>query len=318
MAGMDRPRRLPDFIIGGAMKSGTTSIHHLLGAHPDVFIPDRELFFFDADDVAQHPQLLRRGFVLPDYDAELDSRLDQYSGWFTGATDGQLVGEDTTTYLASEKAPRRIAELLPGVKLIFVLRDPVDRAYSHYWHLVRHGLAFFDFDTTLEHMPGTIVQRGLYQAQLERYFSLVSRDRIHVVLFEEFRASPRGAVEKLRAFLGLSPVAPVSSPGQERYNAATAVRFPRLFRNVNLVHRGALGHSDMGQTPMSPMVAAAAPDRSSRSRRMRSLLFDAEASYPPLDPDARERIGRFYARENSGLAELLGRDPADLWPVACP
>ena len=309
--------RLPDFIIGGAMKSGTTSIHHLLGSHPKVFIPRDELFFFDSDDVVQHPHLLRRGFVLPDYGQELQWRLERYRAWFDGAAADQLVGEDTTTYLASDRAAARIADLLPGAKLVFLLRDPVDRAYSHYWHIVRHGQAFFDFDATLEHMPGTIVQRGLYKRQLDRIFQYFPREQVHVMIFEEFTASPQQALDDLCAFLGLDPVVQVPRAGADRYNAATGVRHPTLYRTLNLAVRGSLGRSAAAQTPTAPPTAppTASPVRRLSRSWLRSMFFDAETSYPSLAADARERLSTFYSRENAGLAELLGRDLEKLWAL---
>ncbi len=300
------------------MKSGTTSIHHHLSAHPGVFIPEPELFFFDSDDVVQHPQLLRRGFALPDYREDLPWRIDRYRAWFEPAAEGQLLGEDTTTYLASERAPARIAELLPEVRLIFVLRDPVDRAYSHYWHLVRHGQAFFDFDATLEHMTGTIVQRGLYKAHLERYFELFPREQVRVVIFEEFRSSPQRVLDDLCAFLGLMPYSRLSPGGGTRHNAGTAIRHPLLYRGANALLGGFFGRSRASQTPAEPASTRGGKRRTEgwvRSRLVHPVVFDANASYPPIDPDARARLARFYDRENAGLGKLLNRDLATLWPV---
>ena len=122
---------LPDLILVGAPKCGTTSLHAMLALHPDVFIPEYEVFFFDVDDVMIHPDFFfhRSGSSFHDYEGEFEEYLAWYRSLFTSAEPGQIIGEDTTTYLCSHYAPTRIAELLPDVKLIALLRDPVDRAY---------------------------------------------------------------------------------------------------------------------------------------------------------------------------------------------
>src|SRR5688572_14326389 len=105
--------RLPDFLIVGAMRSGTTSLHKYLQAHPDVFVASgKEVHFFD--------RRYGRG-------------LDWYRSRFAGVTTERVVGEATPAYMYDENAIARIAHDLPDARLIVVLRNPVDRAYSHYW-----------------------------------------------------------------------------------------------------------------------------------------------------------------------------------------
>src|SRR4029453_15619679 len=112
----------------------------------------------------------------PDYEHHCQDYLGWYSSFFQNAADGQVIGEDSTTYMASSKASRRIARLLPNVKLIFMLRDPVTRAYSHYWHLVKTGPVIYDFESTLRHTPYTILQRGYYKEQIERFMEYFPED----------------------------------------------------------------------------------------------------------------------------------------------
>ncbi len=114
-------RRLPDFIIIGAQKSGTTSLFDYLTMHPEVLknpLNYKELYFFNT-----HYQ---RG-------------MKYYRHYFPLKFRSGLVGEATTTYLHSLEAPARVAQCLPEVKLILTLRDPVDRAISHYYHHVKRG-----------------------------------------------------------------------------------------------------------------------------------------------------------------------------------
>ena len=166
----------PDFIIAGAMKSGTSSLQYILNQHKGVFIPSSEIFFYDIDDIVQHPDFFvqtRNGWSLHSYDKEIDTYLAWYKAFFTKAKKGQLIGEKSSTYLASGKAPFRIVEFLPNVKLLFILRDPVARAYSHYWHDVSAGRAIYSFEKTIEYVPGHILRMSFYKEQIERFKNLI-------------------------------------------------------------------------------------------------------------------------------------------------
>jgi hypothetical protein len=203
---VSRHEGLPDFIIGGAMKAGTSSLHHVLGAHDDIYIAPDELFFFDLDEFQQHPGLflkLQDRWVGHDYRADFDENFDWYVSQFEGAAEGQLLGEDSTSYLSSRKAPRRMRELLPDVKLIFLLRDPVDRLYSHYWYNLLAGWTTEDFRTYLNHIPWKAYEQSCYVAGLKRYYDHFDRQQVHPVIFEEFVESPQKVVDDICQFLEL-------------------------------------------------------------------------------------------------------------------
>ena len=124
-----------DFVIFGAMKSGTSSLHRTLDAHPDVFIPNVEVHYFDIDDIFQHPDFFVHTpgtWHIPRFGPP-DSYRRWYDAFFEEAKAHQLVGEDSTTYLASAEAARRLAVASPSVRIIVMLRDPASRCYSQYW-----------------------------------------------------------------------------------------------------------------------------------------------------------------------------------------
>ena len=219
--------RPPDFVIVGAQRAGTTSLFRYLAAHPDVAVPgEKELHFFDL------------GFARGG---------DWYRQQFP--VDG-VTGEATPYYLFHPHAPRRLAAALPVAKLIVLLRDPVERAVSHYKHEVATGfepLAFeeavareeerllgeaerLEADETyysFAHQHWTYVARGRYAEQLERWFSLVARERVLVLRSEDLYADPAAALAETLAFLGLEPWTPSSF---ERYNATEAMELPTDLR----------------------------------------------------------------------------------------
>ncbi len=298
------------------MKSGTSTLHAALAAHPGLYLPPSEVFFFDFDDLDQNPDSLpvgrARGSDLADWDRNLDAYLRWYKALFAPARPDQLVGEDSTTYLASAVAPTRISGLIPGVRLIFLLRDPVTRAYSHYWHLVRTGRAVFCFEDTLRLAPEQTLRRGFYRQQLTRYFELFSTDQIGVWFFEDLIADPPALVDDVLAYLGLAATAsdlvvPVENPG----GVILSGGFNRLFNAV-------AGHRVNRHGFRVPTVAGET-SRTWRSggRLRRAARRTSQAllrPYPPMADETREVLRRVYCKENAGLSDLLGTDVSTRWP----
>jgi hypothetical protein len=196
--------RLPDFIIGGAPRSGTTWLYCLLDRHPGVFM---------ARPVTPEPK-----FFLVDHLYEKGTAF-YAATWFAGADAGRLAGEKSTDYLESAPAARRIAHDLPGVKLVFILREPVDRAYSNYLWTRMNGLETEDFPTALRledqregelperlkfARPFSYFSRGLYADLLVPYFERFPREQILLLRFEDILSKRAALAERLQRFLGLA------------------------------------------------------------------------------------------------------------------
>ena len=115
----DNKKILPDFIVGGVPKSGTTSLGIYLSRHPDIQIKKEECHFFDEHDV---DDIDRYHYFFDDYENSV-----------------KIIGERTPSYFYDYEVPNRVKKIVPKVKLIFLFRNPVDRAYSDYWHHVRWG-----------------------------------------------------------------------------------------------------------------------------------------------------------------------------------
>jgi hypothetical protein len=196
--------RLPDFIIGGAPRSGTTWLYALLDRHPDVFM---------ARPVAPEPK-----FFLVDHLYERG--LQYYSDtWFSTAGAAQLAGEKSTDYLESGPAAERIARDLPRVQLIFILREPAERAYSNYLWTRTNGLETLDFATALMTederertlpdrlrfaRPYSYFSRGLYADLLARYFDRFPRRQLLVLKFEDIVTRPVDLASRVHRFLGIT------------------------------------------------------------------------------------------------------------------
>ncbi|MGI9176155.1 MAG: sulfotransferase family protein [Rhodothermales bacterium] len=203
-------RYLPTFLLIGAAKAGTTSLYDALGQHPEIYTsPIKEPSFFAF------------GGTRPDYQGPGDAAwldrivrdLDAYQALFRGRTTEKAAGEGSHWYLYSEKAPAYIRRYVPDVRLVAVLRDPADRAYSTYLHLRRTGQETLpSFEEALRQEAGRVakgwgwghyVRRGRYGEQLRRYYDHFRSEQIRVYLYQDLQRDPYGLLRDLYRFLGV-------------------------------------------------------------------------------------------------------------------
>jgi len=209
-------RATPDFIIVGAQKSGTTSLYHYLVNHPCIAPAwTKEIHFFDLH--------YSQGTAW--YQAHFPIRWQKVTGQLF-RNSPVMTGEASPYYLFHPHAPRRIKALAPWTKLIVLLRNPIDRAYSHYYHEVCRGREKLSFDEAIEQEPCRLEQewprvladetyysfahqhysylaRGLYVDQLQRFEMFFPKHQILVLESEAFYAQPAVIVQRVTRFLGL-------------------------------------------------------------------------------------------------------------------
>lgn len=208
-------RVLPDFLIIGGQRCGTTSLFKYLAEHPRVAVPPlgKGAHFFDTN--------FERGENW--YRGHFPVRRLAREG---GPIGRKLTGEGSPYYLFHPLAPQRVADLLPGVKLIAMLRNPVSRAYSHYWHEVARGFESMSFEeavaleperlaeagaristdhgyASFNHQHWSYLSRGLYADQLEAWYAHFPREQLMVISSEQFFAHPDEAYGEILDFLGL-------------------------------------------------------------------------------------------------------------------
>lgn len=297
------------------MKCGTTTLHHLLASHPRVFMAKGELHFFDMDNPLQHGDFGFREangeWVWQDAERDAARMWDWYAQRFAGAGPGLLRGEDSTTYLASPISFRRIVRQREAIKLVVVLRDPVARAWSHYWHLVRTGRATHTFSDTLRFDAHSVLDRGMYFDQLTALFAVVPRERVHVVVFEEFLQERTRVVEGLCAFLGLDPAELPADALGTHSNRATMPRWPGLQLLKNRWFRGLGNRRYLDKLPFRPQGAG--PRITLIDRIHGAINPVSTRPTPAMDEPTRRYLTAFYKTYLHGLDHLLGRPVTALW-----
>lgn len=301
-------------MIVGAMKSGTSTLHHILAQHESVYIPDREIAFFDIDDIRQHHDFFVKApdtWTFHDYDKYFDQYLSWYQSLFEEAQSDQLIGEDSTTYMASRKAPQRIAKLLPGVKLIFLLRDPVSRTYSHYWHLVRTGRAIYDFERMIQYCPCSLLQRSFYRNHVSRYQRFFPDKNLHFVIFEDFISDTQKCITEICNFLNLSSTLDISQI-DTHINPAVVPRSLKVQLFFNRIFRDVVAKRYFGTLPNMPT------NNTHRilkvTRKILNKINLVSDRYPPMKPETKSFLQNLFANENRGLSDLIGKDVVKYWP----
>ncbi len=273
-------RLLPNCVIVGAPKAGTTSLAAYLSAHPAVFMsPAKELRFFDDDS-----RWARGG--------------DWYAMQFRGSHRHVVRGEATPTYLSSSLAAARMAELVPGAKLIALLREPGARAYSEYNFALGYGAEVPSFESIVggcEDLPtegdSPFLWRSRYLPQLQAYSQFLGHGQMLILLFEELRHDPEGTFERVCSFLEVEPLAPG--------NLGTVYNSSRRFRSPAL------------RLFMEGVWTSLPRGLMERLDRLNSVPVE----YPPLSDTLAHRLNELFASENAALARWLDLDLSS-WDMA--
>jgi hypothetical protein len=189
---------MPNFLIIGAMKSGTTALYYYLEQHPEIYMsPVKEPNFFSSQEQENA--------------ADAVTNIGTYQDLFRGGSGKKALGEASHSYLYEPRAAAEIKRYVPEAKLIAILRNPIDRAYSHFLHMVRSGTEpLDDFAQALReeevriHKERTFqdyIGRGLYYQQLKRYFGTFPQEQVRVYLYEDLSGAPISTVQDAFRFL---------------------------------------------------------------------------------------------------------------------
>jgi hypothetical protein len=290
---------MPNFLVIGAAKSGTTALHRYLKQHPQIFTSSpKELRFFPFED---RPPAFSGPGDMEDM-ATTVKTLEDYRAHFTEGADFPARGEASPLYLYYPRAAERIRHHLPDVKLIAILRHPADRAYSQFLMKRRDGRERLSFPEALAAEERRIAdgwshhwhyrQRGFYAAQLRRYFDRFEREQLKIYLYEDYVADPVGLMQDIFRFLNVDDsFVPDMSV---RHNESKLPRSRKL--QVFLTEPLAI----------KELVKTFVPAR--WSRRVGDSLRRQNLTKPPLPAELRRQLTEVYREDIKELQDMLGRD----------
>lgn len=273
---------LPDFLIIGAQKSGTTWLLNMLSQHPDIYVPLREVHYFNRDNK----------YVLG---------TDWYRKHFEDAHDNQVVGEKSPNYTFLQHdslsvVPRRIKETLPNVKLIYILRNPIDRIESAINHhiakqrmspLIAEDKVFEQYEETY----GFIV-RGYYYQFLRAYYEYFPRERVKVYFYEEdVKHNKNEMLVDACKFIGVTSNHNFNHV-ENKYNLKSTQTLPRLLHQYYIQH------------PDNPRILKGISNRIAKAV---SRVFLNDNFRYTLSDEKRHYFQELYYEENEKLFDLIGR-----------
>ncbi|MFY0406678.1 sulfotransferase family protein [Solicola sp. PLA-1-18] len=301
---------LPDFLVVGAPKAGTSALHAALARHPEVHLTSpsapylKEPKYFLCDDA---PPPAYRGPGDAHSSQEWVWRRADYEAMFAAAPPGTLRGESTPFYLWSPTARRRIAEELPHARLVVVVRDPVDRAYSNWMHLWSDGLEpDADFVSAFGREDERVAagwapfwryrDLGLYGRQLRDLYDRVDPDRVLVLRYGDLVDEPDATLDRVARFLGITEgLVGEVPPDNARPFVAPGLRTSVLSRAVRTgAGLGALVPPKIWRTASRPLLSA--------------LHGDGTTPRPRLQPEQRARLVETYDADITLLEQLTDLD----------
>lgn len=286
------PEIWPNFFLVGAAKAGTTSIYEYLSQHPQVFFPRiKEPHFFTQ--VRPSPE--QRFFI------EAIRDRAEYARLFEKACGFPIVGDASPSYLWHPEVPARIRAQVPDARIAIILRDPVERAYSHYLMDYREGVQSLPFyDALIEDMnrpqrgwgvSSLYFELGQYAEQVERYLQTFPSGQIRIAFFDDLRRDVRYVLKELAGFLGIDTAVIEQLDTSKKHNTYAAPRNELMRRIAGSKVSRVLGHL------ITPQAG----------QRVYEKFFLRHNNKPPIDPCARDYLCELYEPEVIKLEQVLGR-----------
>jgi sulfotransferase family protein len=312
-----RPQvRVPDFFIVGHAKSGTTALYEMLRRHPQIYMPENKEPWFLASDMQPRFQ--------PPMAGTPPQTLDEYLALFADAEPGQQAGEASSSYLWSRTAAEEIARVQPDARIIAILREPASFLHSLHLQLLqthvesekslRRAIALEGARRQGKHIPRRSHRPQLlqyselvrYVEQLRRYHALFGRERVLVLIYDDFRRDNEASVRSVLRFLEVNDEHPI-----EVLHANPSVRM-RSQRLDDAVHAVSVGHGRFSRA-----VKATLKTLTSRRLRRDALRVTQRrvvyGSLQPPDEDFMLELRRRLKGEVVALSEYLDRDLVSLW-----
>ena len=253
-------KKIPNFFVVGAPKCGTTSLYHYFSQHPEIYLsPIKEPVFF-AKDIVEWNKRCR--FSNPFFSIErylkkkklvfvhigYITKLEHYLELFREVKDEKAIGEMAVLNLFSKVAANEIFDFNPQAKIIMILRNPIDRAFSHFLANLRDGKSsnkefletvIKDFEKRDSDCKYYFLEMGFYYAQVKRYMNVFPKENVKIILYDDFKGDTFKALKELFEFLDVNP--DINIDVDIKKNESFLPKYPRLNKMAKYVRRGVKG-----------------------------------------------------------------------------
>jgi hypothetical protein len=293
-----------DFFVIGAARAGTTSLYNYLGQNPAIFLPlVKECNYFSRVD-----SMIREVYRDPKEGEEYHMKIIRseavYRSLFDQARPDQVKGEVSPSYLFDKSTAARIYRHNPKAKIVVSLRNPVERAYSHFQMHNATGYEPCDQFTKAIKAPknpiwggGNIyLEASQYFGQLKSYYDLFPSSQIHVMIYEDWTSDPEKALKDLYAFLGVTP--------QGAINKSKAHN-----QGVKGKHKGLLNF--VRKLRVNELVNTLLPRKA--SELIKERLFTEDTAVDPLPPEVYSELIKDFDADIKKTADLIGKPLIELW-----
>ena len=309
---------MPTFVIVGERRSGTTSLSYLLDTHPDVFMHEKRDLGYFIEEEARRPRNRNpdEPLVADPVQWERTHSANDYAGKFEAGTGYSAIGEKSADYLFWSPAHKRMAEYLPDTRFIITLREPVARAWSHYWNEVGKGRERLSFEDALDaedercrisafaknHL--SYAHRGFYDETVSAFLSWFSSDRVLVIHLEEILGRKEETLARVFQFFGVDPA--------RRYTEASGVRnanwtmVPKKWTENAAIRPVATAYDRTTRLAAKSITK----DKFKRRRIIQRLqsVFREPVSSIEMPCELRSRLSDLYRPHNQRLQDVVGRE----------
>ena len=292
----------PNFFLIGAAKAGTTSLYTYLSQHPEIYMsPQKETNYFAFEGMSpanmEFSNVEEEKYVKKIYSLSItDGKA--YGDLFAKVTTEKAIGEASTSYLhfLYPHAAKKIRDKIPDAKLIAILRDPVDRAFSAFLYFVREGIeSITDFSEAIQEKNwrrDRYIQGGFYSEQLIRYFKLFERDQIRIYLYADLKKDVHGLMQDIFRFLAVD----------EAFVPEMSIKF-----NVSGIPKSRVLHNLIWKTPKVLKAVVTPIITPGLNRTIRNLSYH-NLHRPRLGPNVRRMLRDMYREDILKVQDLIDRD----------
>ncbi len=301
-----------NFFLVGAAKAGTTSLHNYLKAHPNLFFsPVKEPNYFSTDIQPENFSANYRKNTFLNTEKYFNNKplkklqltfvrkKEHYQQLFENANGYKAIGESSTSYLYSETAAQNIKKYNPQAKIIIIIRNPLERAFSHYLMALKFGFTSKSFQAAIKAdierkkkgwgISELFIELGLYYKQIKRYLDHFPARQVKIFLFDDFEKNPEKVIGECFEFLELKPLPLDSFPV---YNKASAPRFKHLNRI-------------MTKTGIKDIAGKIAPPKAKKA--LKSIAF-SNNKQQEIDLQTANLLKKYFNDDIQLTAKLINKD----------